>query len=184
MSTNRHRIVSIFIPAFLIAAILVQGIDAFSPPQTTFIQSPPNRNQSQSQQGLPQDKKKSLSNYGPEDVFPSETEQESRKRTRGRSATRPSPSVSPSATLQPAATPSISPAATPIKTAGVTTGSSPDDAAAAVALTQQKTQQIAPGQKPSIDMVIPGLALVSLLVLTALIYVVLKLMEKLREGSN
>ncbi len=185
MSTNTRRLLSICNSVLLFAAIFVDSASAFSLPQTTLVQGSPNRNQGQNQQGLPPEKKKSLSNYGPEDAFPGETDQEQRKGKRGRSAARPSPTAAPSATPRPEASPSIAPSMTPVKAVADATRPTPSGTAAVVGLTQQGTPQpLTSNKEASTDLVLPGLAIVSLFVLTALIYVIFKLMEKLREGSN
>src|SRR5689334_10101503 len=99
------------LPLILLAALLSFFAEAsIAVGQITFVQAPPRnpqtqpQSQQQGQQGLPPEKKKSLSKYGPEDVFPGAREQEdnapqpTRKNSRqssgtaaSRSVTRPSP---------------------------------------------------------------------------------------------
>jgi hypothetical protein len=166
--------------AFFAQASVVAG-------QITFVQSP-TRNQQGQQQGLPPDKKKSLSKYGPEDVFPGAREQDdntphsSKKNSRqpsgttaSRTASKPSPTpASPAiptttpilAVASPTPPPSLLAAATPV---------------APTATGNRLAQSPANNSAPS-SLVPVALGAASLLVLGALIYVVGMLRKKLREG--
>jgi hypothetical protein len=152
--------------------------------QITFVQGNQPRNQGQNQQGLSPEKKKSLSKYGPEDAFPNTEGQENSRRQNSRpaqrsqtaSSSRPAPTPAPSAT--PVAMPSLTlatpPPASPSPTA---------NAAAASGRSQQPPpiSQAAAIQSAD-EWTVPVLSGLALVVSVALIYVLTKLREKIREG--
>lgn len=175
--------------------------------QITFEPSPPPRNQQgqgqqaqgqqgqgqqqgqPKQQGLPPEKKKSLSKYGPEDVFPGAREQDDSQRPPRRSsrqsatASRKPTPAPPAANIptpilavaSPTPPPSIPAAATPVTSPGAT------GATGATATSNRPAQP--PANNPSSSSFVPiALGSASLLVFGALIYVVGVLRKKLREG--
>jgi hypothetical protein len=159
--------------------------------QITFVQAPPRtpqgqpQSQQQGQQGLPPEKKKSLSKYGPEDVFPGAREQEDNAPQPTRKNSRQSAGATASRSVtKPSPTPPANAAATPIPLA-VSPTPLPLLAAATPAvvpvtsnrLTQSPAKNSAPSPLGPI-----ALAAASLLVLGALIYVLGILRKKLREG--
>jgi hypothetical protein len=173
-----------FASLFLLFIVLVDdGLPTRVQAQTTFIQPTPNRNQRQNQQGLPPEKKKSLSNYGPEDVFPAERGQEEAQRTSSSPPTRTAPPVKPSNKPSPNSTPATTPTPVTANIAADATKASPTATITVTALTQQRQQLNRTERQSNAEWVLLSLAILSVFVFTALIYVVIKLMEKLREGS-
>src|SRR6185436_18554092 len=79
--------------------------------RSTFAQSQQPRNQAQSQEGLPPDKKKTLSSFGPEDVF-GVPEEDPRKPQHTPAIQSPPPQRQPATS---AAAPSAQPSATPVQ---------------------------------------------------------------------
>jgi hypothetical protein len=147
------------------------------------VQEPASRAQGRNQQSLPLEKQKSLATYGPEDVFPTNTDergaqnaQKRNRRARPRSTSAARTLVNP-ATIAPApaqpppvinATVDPSPSPSPSATPAVTVAK----------LTQKDTSQ------PGTLMSLQNLTILTLLVSSALIFVLFKLMTKLREGSG
>lgn len=154
-----------------------------------FAQSQQPRNQAQPQEGLPPDKKKTLSGFGPEDVLGPYVE-DPRNRQPGRPQRKPQPTPtlqSPPAqrpTATSAAAPPAQPSATPAQSS--TAEPSPTVAAATIDMGTQPSLT----QGDSSDKLIPkwaapiGLILLALLVSVALIFTLTKLVEKIREGSS
>jgi hypothetical protein len=214
----RSRLLS---PTFLFSAFLVTtGVglaQRASATQITFVQSAQSRAQTPPQQGLPPEKKKSLSKYGPEDVFPGANEQEENRarnqQPKAYSTPTPRPqsaykrstatatsSVSPSG---PAGRmPSATPMPTPAKALSPPATASPSPATVAarpIAATPSPTIVVATMvnqlRQPDVSRqsalfpfdakwnapILSGMALV---VFTALVYVLAKLREKIREGSG
>lgn len=159
------------IPVLLIFTTLwmVRAADAVHPQQS--------QSRGQRQSGLTPEKKRSLSNYGPEDVFPGEAAD---RQQQNRNATRPAQ------TRRPARTASSSPAQNPTPTA---TPVSTPEAAPSLSLPVNSDQSGAgsisgnPSQSPP-DWLLPVLAALTLLVLTAFLYTLYKLYEKMREGRR
>lgn len=150
--------------ALIIMAFIGSGAGAFQ-------QQSPSRPQRQS--GLTPEKKRSLSNYGPEDVFPGETsdrQQQDRARpSRTRRPTRSATSV-----------PTPAPTATPLPVLSATPEPGPTVQLPAAA---GQTQAGGLSQAPP-DWLLPILGALTLLVLTAFLYTVYKLYEKLRRSSR
>lgn len=159
--------------------------------QISFVPSPPPRNPNQQgqqqgqqgqqpQRGLSPEKKKSLSKYGPEDVFPGAREQDENNKTSNRQPTRRStPAAQPPTAASPSPTPSPSPAA--VKAAP--TIALPTPAATQLASAMAMQQSPAPASASSPSRLVPvALSVASLLVFCALIYVLGMLRKKLREG--
>jgi hypothetical protein len=157
--------------------------------RTAFAQSQQPRNQAQSQEGLPPDKKKTLSGFGPEDVF-GVPEEDPRNRQPGKQTRKPQPTPalqSPPPQRQPAASavpPSAQPSASPVQSS--TPEPSPTVAAAPLenglqspSLGQGASDKIFPKWVPPI-----GLILMALIVSALLIFTLTKLVEKIREGSS
>jgi hypothetical protein len=141
------------------------------------------------QQPLPPDKRKSLATYGPEDVFPTQADDKQPKQrnrrvgtrptSANRSAAKPAQVITPVVTPTPVAPePSPSPLAT-TATVDPTTTPSATPAAAVAALAQDDAMQ-----QPGTRMSLQNLAILTILVTSALVFVLLKLMAKFREGSG
>lgn len=163
----------------------------FAAPQITVERGAPPRNltPAQNQQNLPPEKKKSLSKFGPEDVFPGMADQEEKRRQSTRGGRRGSPAAKPSAT--PGSSPSPTPSLTPEPTQPTTPTPAPTTAAlpttaAPISGAAQPNSSV-PSVKSNLQSTIPqwllpSLAILSLIVLCILIYVVIKLYEQLRPG--
>ena len=85
--------------------------------RTAFAQSQQPRNQAQSQEGLPPDKKKTLSSFGPEDVF-GVPEEDPRNRQQGKQTRKPQPTPalqSPPPQRQPATSAAATPPRRPLR---------------------------------------------------------------------
>lgn len=186
------------LPLILLLALLTLSPAAFASVwQTTFVQTPQRNQQGQQQgqqnqpgQGLSPDKKKSLSKYGPEDVFPGAHEQEDNNKQPNRQNTRrpsgaqstpiPTPTMIPSPTQPPVQTPSPEQrealiTSTPLPAPSAIT----TPAATTVA---NRLNQTPAGTATDSFLVPIFLIAASLLVLGALIYVLGMLKKKLREG--
>jgi hypothetical protein len=157
----------------------------FASPRFHPLQEPANRAQGRNQQSLPPEKQKSLATYGPEDVFPAQTDergaQNASKRTR---RPKPRPNTAVSTPLIPAAI--TAPAPTPLTQVPSTTvdpSPSPSPSATPTVAVANMTQEDT-SQRPSSLMSLQNLAILTLLVSSALIFVLFKLMSKLREGSG
>jgi hypothetical protein len=156
--------------------------------RTAFAQPQQPRNQAQSQEGLPPDKKKTLSSFGPEDVFgvPEEDPRKSGRQTR---KPQPTPALqSPPPQRQPvtsAAPPAAQPSASPVQSSSP----EPSPTVAAAAL-ENGIQSPSLGQGDSSDKILPkwaapiGLIFMALIVSALLIFTLTKLVEKIREGSS
>jgi len=157
---------------------------------TAFAQSQQPRNQAQSQEGLPPDKKKTLSGFGPEDVF-GVPEEDPRSRQPGRQKSKPQPTPavqSPPPQRQPAtsaAAPSAQPPTSPVQSSSPV----PSPTVAAAPL-ENGIQSPSLSQGDSSDNIFPkwvapiGLIAMALIVSAALIFTLTKLVEKIREGSS
>ncbi len=172
--------------------------------QITFVQTPQIRNQKRNQNGLPPEKKRSLSRYGPEDVFPESNKQEdnraresrpqssSQTRARSRSAFVQNRSEAMGATHP--GTPSLTPAQMDAGAPGLPIRPSqhaivtPTPRVIVAAIEQQLRQP--PHDLQSIfpwlnyKWAVLVLSSLALIVSAALIYVLIKLREKIREGSG
>ena len=144
-----------------------------------------NRQQGQQgQQGIPAEKKRSLSRIGPEDVFPGAREQEGNRPARESAAPRRRESA---ATPRPSPSPTPTPASVPDQSPIGPTGSSAlpsPTPAVEVKTNEPATSAASTAAIPPPSWLLPLLIAVALIVLTALIYVLYKLSEKLRQGSN
>ncbi len=150
--------------------------------QITFVKTPEttaNTRQPQPAQqgGLSQEKKKSLSKYGPEDAFPGASEQESGQRQTNRTNTR-----RPSAIPSPTSTPTPSPTATPTPERIVATPSPVTSPAvpATNTINTSSNSTTPPSPQSSGSTAVPiFLGTAALLVFGALVYVVGSLRKKL-----
>src|SRR5262249_15929663 len=150
----------------------------------TIVQVPQNRDQTETQQGLTPEEKRSLTRYGPEDVF-SEQEmndaRQSRSRRRSPSALASNPSPAPKQSATPIATPSVTPTPQPKAT-------TPSPTIDVAALDNSGPPLPLAQQTPSIRIVskwtVPVLSGLALVVFAALIYVLGKLMSLLRISSS
>lgn len=143
------------------------------------LQESQTRGQDRKQPGLTPEKKRSLSNYGPEDVFPGESGDRQQERSSGRPAparrsSRPASATSPAPQATPTPLPVLS--STPDVKPTILTATN----AAPTGVTRQMTDNV---QAPP-GWLLPTLAAVTLLVLTAFLYTVYKLYEKLRVGGR
>lgn len=139
-------------------------------PQITFVQNPP-APRNQNQESLPPEKKKSLSGIGPDEVFREQNEApQAARRPENRSRSTAKPTPSPAAAQSPTPTPTISqpqetPTALPAAAPIITSTPSP------------------PPPPPSGNgWLLPGLGVLSMLVFAALIFVVGRLRQLLRES--
>ncbi len=182
---------------YVSALLFVVGVSCYSGPglaisgsvaaQITFVQTPPrNQDQTSNQQTLPPDKKRSLPALGPDELFADDQGQKRSTNQSRRSSNRPRSPASPSPTPSPA-----SPPASPL--AGGGAGASPSPSPA----TERESPKLAPTTAPvgaglpsalpsssSTGWQLPALGILTLLVSAALFYVLAKLRELLREGSN
>ncbi|MGE0126955.1 MAG: hypothetical protein AB7U82_02530 [Blastocatellales bacterium] len=179
--------------ALIVSSLAVVALAGFGQKavmaQITFVQTPQNRNQTQNQRGLPPEKKKSLSRYGPEDVFPGVNQQEesrgrnSGQRQRSRRASTSRPASAPRQSPTPAATPVLTPSSASSQPA--TAKPSPT----LMAVLGNQFQQAAPARQSSSTQsaspwTVPVLSGLALIVSIALIYVLTRLIEKIREDSR
>jgi outer membrane biosynthesis protein TonB len=165
-------------------SMLVAGL--LASPRFHPAQEPANRAQGRNQQSLPLEKQKSLATYGPEDVFPTQTsERDARKRSK-RAGTRPTyaarPAVKPAAIIAPEPT-------QPTQETNATVDPSPSPSpyptpSATPAVAVANLSREAPSQQSNSLMSLQNLTFLTLLVSSALIFVLFKLMSKLREGSG
>jgi hypothetical protein len=143
-----------------------------------------NKTEGRNQQSLPIEKQKSLATYGPEDVFPTQTDGRKSQQRNKRPGTRPTSAarstvkppfvIVPSPTQTPQeTTATVDPSPSPLPNASAT------PTVAVSNLTQEDTSQ-QPATRVSLQM----LGLLIFLVSTALLFVIFKLMAKLREGSG
>ncbi len=143
------------------------------------LQGSQTRGQDRRQPGLTPEKKRSLSNYGPEDVFPGE----SGDRQQERSSSRPAPARRNS---RPASANSTTPQSTP--TPLPVLSSTPDVKPSIMAPTNAEPAGVTPQMTNNVQAppgwLLPTLAAVTLLVLTAFLYTVYKLYEKLRVSGR
>jgi cytoskeletal protein RodZ len=177
---------------FLTLALILTVFASAMPIALVKAQQP--RNQSQSQEGLSPGQKKTLSKYGPEEIFGvGGDESRSRGAVQGsrqqrRGTPTPTPSSPPqrqsttSAAAQPAAT---QPPVTSAQQPAVATPTATIPAPTLAAGLQQSplNQEDSPGKIDS-KWAAPILILMALIVSGALIFTLTKLFEKIREGSS
>lgn len=184
--------------ALIVASVAVIALAGFGPQpitaQITFVQATQNRNQAQTQdqnqRGLPPEKKKSLSRYGPEDAFPGANQQEesrrqntgSRQRSQRASASRPAPTSRRSPT--PAATQPTSLVAAPSPASTQPMTAKPSPTMIATLGAQFQPSSPAPQSSSASPWAVPILSGLALTVFIALIYVLTKLVEKIRGDSR
>jgi hypothetical protein len=169
----------------LAATAMLACAQQASAPQLAFAQGNQPRNQGQNQRGLSPEKKKSLSKYGPEDAFPGADEPEDNRRQGARTTQPARTSSAPKYSPNPKQ--SATPVAAPSLILAPAIPASPSPKAAATSLNnpiQQSTQaQRSSTVQPASDWTAPVLSGLALIVSVALIYVLIKLREKIREGS-
>jgi cytoskeletal protein RodZ len=175
----------------LIIAVFASALGGLAPvTPIAFAQSSQPRNQAQPQEGLPPDKKKALATYGPEDVFGQSSERENNNnRTSGRQR-RPQPTPAPpsSPPPRPPSTSTLAPAATSSPAPIQPSEETPSPTIAAASL-DSGGQQPPLGQGASVNIISEwkapiGLLALALIVLSALIFTLTKLVEKIRESSS
>jgi hypothetical protein len=169
----------------LAAAFLSALTQQLSATQIAFAQSNQPRNQGQNQQGLSPEKKKSLSKLGPEDAFPGGDEPQDNRRQGAR--TTPPARTSSAPKYSPGPRQSATPLATPSLILAPAIPASPSPTAAAASL-RNPVQQSTPAlqtstAQPASDWTVLVLSGLALIVFVALIYVLIKLRERIREGS-
>ena len=131
-------------------------------------------------QGVTPQKKKSLSNFGPEDVFPGEQRVPESPRRQQRPAKRAGDAV-----VKPTPVPEVNPAASPTAAATATPDVSPTPMQA---LLTDKTSNLAQSKSSTQDAsaapswLMPFLITLTLIVASAFLYALFKLIEKLRQG--
>jgi hypothetical protein len=165
------------------ALIIFAALAGFSQPafamHITFVQVPQNRDQTETQQGLSPEKKRSLSKYGPEDVF-SEQEMNDARQSQSRRKSQSAPGTNP----PPAPKPSPSTAATP---SPQPEAADPSPTINVAALDNQERQpplaQLPPPVQGVSRWTVPILSGMALVVFVALIYVLSKLRGLLRASS-
>jgi hypothetical protein len=147
------------------------------------------------QQPLPPDKRKSLATYGPEDVFPTQADDNNRPRQRNkragtrqtsatRAAVRPTPITTPVKPVEPDPAPTEPPPQASATVDPTPSPSATPTAAVANLAQEDASQQQITSQQPGTRMSLQNLAILTILVSTALVFVLLKLMAKFREGSG
>lgn len=174
----------------LLVILLAIGLSATARTQITFTRMPvrssaANEQQGQQpQKGLPPEKKKSLSKYGPEDAFPGAREQENEPNESKRAASRQQSSPAnprPSPTPVSVSTTSLIATPTPVAEATISlTTSNP----VAPAATPKDVIPSSSGGSWSSGIIPVTLSTAALLVFGALIYVVGMLRKKLFEGDK
>ncbi|MGH9769064.1 MAG: hypothetical protein ACREAB_16675 [Blastocatellia bacterium] len=177
-------------PALISSVFAVAALAGFAQQslaiQITFVQAPQSRNQTQKEQGLPPEKKRSLSKVGPEDVFPGANEQETNRprEPQPQLRSRPAPASRPASITKQSAAPVVTPPVMPVQPAVAT----PSPTIFVAALENQDRQP--PLDQQSIfaqvgsKWTVPVLSGLALVVSAALVYVLTKLREKIREGSS
>jgi hypothetical protein len=176
------------ITVYLIIALFIQTsisvTSLFASSRSHQVQQAANRPQGRNQQSLPPDKQKSLTTYGPEDVFPTQTDNRAGQRRNRRPAARPAARAS-QATAKPIPKATPSPTQPPIVlNSTVEPSPSPSPTATPAVTVANLSQEDTPQQQPNTLMSLQNLAFLTLLVSCALIFVLFKLMSKLREGSG
>lgn len=163
---NRRKALPILLLLFAVPAGAAGAIA-----QVTFVQPPPASRSTQSQESLPPEKKKSLSGIGPDEVFRERNEEpaaERRPENRSRS------------TAKPTATPAPTPAQTPTPTIGPPRETPTSLPMIPPLITSTPSP---PPPPPNVNgWLLPGLGVLSLLVFAALIFVVGRLRQLLRES--
>jgi len=182
------RIVFLALALIIVAFASAPGGFA-SATRIAFAQSQQPRNQTQQQEGgLPPEKRKALTGYGPEDVFGVSGENTPNRPTGRQRNARPTPTPQSSAPQrQPAtsaAATSAQPSVSPLQPSAV----EPSPTATAAAL-ESGLQQSTLGEGSTSNRMSPKLAATLLLaaaviVSAALIFTVTKLVEKIREGAS
>jgi hypothetical protein len=165
------------------ASMLVTSLSAS--PRFNPVQEPANRTQGRNQQSLSPEKQKSLATFGPEDVFPSQTDERDRpnaprrnRRVKPRSSSAAKTVVRPVETIAPAPT-------QPPQVIDATVDPSPSPSPSATpAVAVANLAQEYPSQQSNSLMSLQNLLILTLFVSFALIFVLFKLMSKLREGSG
>lgn len=173
--------------ALIIFAALAGLVQPALARQITFVPVQQNRDQAEPQQGLPPDKKRSLSRIGPEDVFSDQEmndarKSQSRRKPQPSAVSTPTPAPRQSATprVTPYVTPSVAPAMTPSMTPSIQTVSPTPSPAVNIAALDDKERQpplnpLAAPVKFVSKWTVPVLSALALLVFAALIHVLNKL---------
>jgi outer membrane biosynthesis protein TonB len=164
---------------------LMLVISLLASPRLHPVQETANRTQGRNQQSLPPEKRKSLATIGPEDVLPANTDerdvqnsQRRNRRARPRAGSAARTIVNPAAIIAPAPT-------QPPQAINATVDPSPSPSPSATpAVAVAKLSQEYPSQQPNTLITLQNLLILTLLVSCALIFVLFKLMSKLREGSG
>jgi hypothetical protein len=164
-----------------------------SPTRIAFVQSQQPRNQTQTPEGgLPPEKKKSISKFGPEDFFGAQGGEDSRRNGAGARQprnTRPTPTPASAPPPRQPATSAKAPVTQPSVTPSQPSMATPSptiNAAAALdtGAPQSPLSQGNPSDKIASKWAAPILIGLALFVSGALIWTLTKLFEKIREGSS
>jgi hypothetical protein len=153
-----------------------------------FAQPQQPRNQTQSQEGLPPEQKKKISNYDPADVFGVSGEDPRRQAGKPQRRPQPTPTLqappSQRSSTTSAATPNAQPSATPVQSS--TAEPSPTVAAGGLGngLQQSPLSQGDSSDKIAPKWAAPLLIVMALIVSAALVFTLTKLVEKIRESSS
>ncbi len=173
MKVRFHSLVLI-----LLAALTLLAHPAI-PWQPVFVQASQNRDQTENPQGLPPDKKRSLSRIGPEDVF-SEQELNDSRQSRPRRVPQSAPRTNVAPIQIPIAPPVSTPSLQPERAIPAATIS-------VEALGNQDRQQTLPPLTSSSQFVpkwiVPVLSFLAMIVFAALLFVLGKLRSLLRATS-
>jgi hypothetical protein len=158
-----------------LAMIIFTAVAGFAQPALAM----QNRDQTEPQQGLPTEKKRALSKYGPEDVF---SEQEMNDANQSRSRRKPQPARPSNPSPAPIQSPTSTP--TPSLQLGAAT---PSPTINVAAIDNQSRQQPLTQLTPPVQVVskwtVPILSTMALVVFAALIFVLNKLRILLRTSS-
>jgi hypothetical protein len=177
---------------FLTLAVIIAVVASATP--ITLVNAQQSRNQSSSQGGLSQEKKRELSRMGPEEFFGTPSGEESRRGAaqgtqngRRKGAPTPTPSAASRQEAASAATqpPLTQPPASSSQQPAVATPSATIPAPTLAAGIQQSplSQEDSPGKIDS-KWAATILIVMALVVSGALIFTLTKLLEKIREGSS
>ena len=180
--------------ALIIFAALAGFVQPALARRITFVPVQQNRDQAEPQQGLPPDKKRSLSRIGPEDVFSDQEmndarKSQSRRKPQPSTVSNPTPAPRQSATprVTPYVKPSVTPSMTPSMTPSIQTVSPTPSPVNIAALDDKERQQpLSPLEAPvkiASKWTVPVLSALALLVFAALIHVLNKLRGFLKVSS-
>jgi hypothetical protein len=182
------RVVFLSLALIIVAFASAPG-DFASATRIAYAQSQQPRNQTQPQEGgLPAEKRKALTTYGPEDVFGVSGDDPRNRSTPRPRNLRPTPTPLSSPPQRQPATSAGALSGQPSVSPSQSTAVEPSPTATAATL-EGGLQQSSFGQGSTSDRISPkwaafGLIAAALFVSLALIFTLTKLVEKIREGSS